>query len=74
MKHDEMWEAHYHAQQAANDLLMAYAIRAEVGRVSKIYTENAMKHAEQFAAALGYTLTPVAAPVEAVAADTCEAA
>jgi hypothetical protein len=56
MKTDEMWEAHCHAQAAANDLLTAHTIRAEVGRVSLIYTESAMKHAEKFAAALGYSL------------------
>jgi hypothetical protein len=56
MKTDEMWEAHYHAQAAANDLLTAHVIRAEVGRVSPIYTESAMKHAQKFAGALGYDL------------------
>jgi hypothetical protein len=56
MKTDEMWKAHYHAQAAANDLLTAHTILSEVGRVSPIYTESAMKHAQKFAAALGFDL------------------
>jgi len=64
-----MWDAHYHAQQAANDLLVAYTIRGETGRVSSVYTETAKTHAEKFAAALGYKLVeapPVAAEAPAV--------
>jgi hypothetical protein len=56
VKTDQMWEAHYHAQAAANDLLTAHVIRAEVGRVSPVYTESAMKHAQKFADALGFDL------------------
>jgi len=64
-----MWNAHYHAQQAANDLLVAHTILSEGGRVSSVYTETAKTHAEKFAAALGYKLVeapPVAAEAPAV--------
>jgi hypothetical protein len=67
MKTDEMWEAHYHAQVAANDLLTAHTIRSEVGRVSSIYTENALRHARMFAEALGFDLVkrePAKEPAE----------
>jgi hypothetical protein len=69
MNNANMWNAHYHAQQAANDLLVAHTIRGETGRVSSIYTETALHHAEKFAAALGYKLVeapPVAAEAPAV--------
>lgn len=56
MRHDKIWDAHYHAQQAANDLLVAHTIRAEVGRVSPTYTEQALSHAKKLAAALGFDL------------------
>jgi hypothetical protein len=56
MKTDQLWEAHYHAQAAATDLLVAHTIRAESGRVSPVYTEDALKHARQFAAYLGFDL------------------
>jgi hypothetical protein len=56
MKTDEMWEAHYHAQAAANDLLVAHTIRAESGRVPNIYVETASGHVQKMAAALGYEL------------------
>jgi hypothetical protein len=70
MKTDEMWEAHYHAQQAANDLIVAHTIWIEVGRISPAYTESALKHAEQFAAALGFDLVkrePAKEPAEEAA-------
>jgi hypothetical protein len=70
MKTDEMWEAHYHAQAAANDLLVAYTIKGERGRDSNIYTESALKHAEKFAAHLGFELVkrePAKEPAEEAA-------
>jgi hypothetical protein len=73
MKTDHMWEAYYHAQQAANDLLVAHTIRAETGRVSPVYTEDALKHARQFAAYLGFDLVErKAAPVENLATACAE--
>jgi hypothetical protein len=56
MKHDEMWDAHYYAQQAANDLITANAIYNESGRISPSLTDSALRNATKFAAALGYDL------------------
>jgi hypothetical protein len=70
MKTDEMWEAHYHAQAAANSLLVAHTIRAEVGRMSKLYTDEALRHAQKFAEALGFDLVkrePAKEPAEEAA-------
>ena len=64
MKTDKMWDAHYHAQQCANDLLAAYMIKMEGSRISPSYTESAVKNASKLAECIGYTLTPVAAPAQ----------
>jgi len=56
VKTDEMWEAHYHAQAASNDLITAHVIKTETGRVSKLYTDEALRHAQKFAEALGFDL------------------
>jgi hypothetical protein len=56
MNSDQMWDAHHHAQQCANDMLQAYAIKGESDRVSATYVEGALSHARKMAAALGYDL------------------
>jgi DhnA family fructose-bisphosphate aldolase class Ia len=56
MTSDNMWDAHHHAQQCANDMLQAYTIKCETGRTSNTYTDGALGHAKKLAAALGYDL------------------
>jgi hypothetical protein len=51
-----MWDAAYHGQACASDLLVAYGIKIDSNRVSKVYTDNALTHFHKMAAALGYDL------------------